>query len=226
MEEQEIQEKMDKVKKDTKDIVDLNLAEELLNSNTLEFDFGDIDYRVTKPNFKQKQETNIKRIEKYHELLKDDKNLLEENLIKLYKIRDIDIEEMNNSIDVFNSKRQDLLLNLGKRIKEKKPKEELDKFRDEIKTINEKIQEVSMKKAILLDSSIESQLNVYVYTYLAYLITEKSIEGKDLDKGEKESKKWEKAWKSYDDFVNQDETLVNRTVWYTTIIAKNTLLSF
>ena len=74
--EQEIKEIKDKIQ----DILNLNEIEELIKKNEHIFEFEGITYKVAKPNFKQKQEAYKKRIEKFTELLQNDKYMLEKNI--------------------------------------------------------------------------------------------------------------------------------------------------
>jgi hypothetical protein len=77
-----------------RDILDLSEMDDLLKSNEKIFDMDGITYRVRKPNNKEKREVYQKRIEKYTELLNNEKYSLEEDLKKSYKRRGIDIDAM------------------------------------------------------------------------------------------------------------------------------------
>lgn len=216
MEEKELQDNIAKVKKEVKDITNMDYVEDLIKDNSIEFKYNDETYRVIKPSFAHKEEVNRKRIEKYTELLKDENALLEADLIALYKKRNIDIDDMTKKYEDLNSKRNDSMLKLGKAIKDKQPKGNLEKYKNEIKTLNGEMQILALHKTVLLDSSIESQINVFVYTYLSYLIAQKKVQNKGKTK-------WAKAWKDYQDFVDEEEGLVNQIVWYGTLISRNEL---
>jgi len=212
-----------KIKDSVKDIVDVDAIEDLIKNNEIEFEYKEIQYKVKKPTFKQKQETNEKRISKYTELLKDPNMLLENDLIDLYKKRGIDINEMNKQYDSIGKEMDSYMFRLGKAIKEKKPNKDLEIFKTELNKLHSQQQEINMKKAVLLDTSIQSQVNIYIYTYLAFLVLEKLEKGKDLGKGNKEQDKWVKAFDKYDTFINQAEPLVNTAVYYVSLISKNEL---
>lgn len=215
MEETGMQEQIDKIKEETKEINNTDQIAELIKNNAIEFNYEGIRYRVTKPSFAQKQEVNDQRIKKYVQLLKDTDKLLEKDLIEIYKKRGIDILELDNTYDALSVKRKDLSARLGKAIVENKSQPELDAFKKEIDSIASEMQELMVRKTVYLDSSLESQLNIYVYTYLAYVLAEKETrpaEGQVV---------WVKAWESYDQFLNEKETLVNLTVWYATLVGRN-----
>ena len=216
--ENKIEEDIKKIKESVKDIIDVDKIEDLLKNNEVEFDFNEIKYKIKKPSFKQKQETNQNRIVKYTELLKavdekgEAKYLMEKDLILLYKKRGIDIHKLNKDYDDLDKQINGYMFKLGKAIKDKKSEAELKIFHNEIEKLNEKKEIMAMEKTVLLDTSIQSQIYVYSYTYLTYLVLEKL-----------EKEKWVKAFNNYDDFINQDERLVNMSVYYLSLLSKNEL---
>jgi len=199
VEEKKIQEKLSELKKN----IDQTFVEELLANNEKEFEYKGVTYRIRRPTFKERQEAYQKRNEKFVELLKNDKYLLEEDLKKLYKQRGVDIDELDKKISLLQKQRNDLNLKLGKALEEKKSEPELKIYRDEIEKINEQIELLSIKKTNLLEYSIERQTFIFLYTYLTYLITEK-----------KENNTWVKAWNSFEEFQNCSEDLVNLVSFY------------
>ncbi len=209
------------LRKKVSEMVDLGKVEELLGSNKLEFTIKEQRYRVLNPTFRQKQIINEKRIEKYQELLqaKTETGVFryktEDDLIKLYKERGIDIKEMDKQFDAIEKKKNDLLFQLGQLIKDKKSEDDLKVLRNEIQSLYESQQEIYMKKAVLLDSSLETQVNIYVYTYLAFLITEKSVNGE-----------WVKAWNTYEEFLNCEEQIINTTVQYSSLLSRSETPTF
>ena len=145
MSSENIEKDIEKIKGKIQEISDLDQIENLVMSNVVEFDHKDIRYKVRKPTFREKQEVNQKRIIKYTEFLKDDKLVLEKDLIELYKKRGIDIKEMDDKQDSLNKSRNDLLLKLGKAITEKSPELDLKIYRDEINRIFSEQQELIIK---------------------------------------------------------------------------------
>ena len=203
-----------KIEKETNDIINLDEVKELIKNNIIEFTHKDVKYRIIKPTFEDKQKTNRCRQIKYIELLKDPTNLLEKDLVEIYKTRGINIQEMDIKFNNLTKERNDLSYKLGKAISENKSTEELQIYKKEIEKIVQEQQRIMIEKSLLLDSSIESQINVFVYLYLTALITEKCIS---------ETGNWIKAWPQYEDLIKEDESIVNKAVYYTTLIARNDL---
>jgi hypothetical protein len=217
-----LQENIDKIKRDTEDIIQKDNIEELLKNNSVEFEYRAEKFRIKKPSFEQKLKVNQEKIKKYISMLKDNEILLEKDLILLYEKRGVSIKELDDKFNALKNQKNDYAKKLGKALAEKKSNDECEPFVKEIKILDEELKDIIIKKSVLLDSSLESQLNVYVYTYLGYLITEKYVKGKDLGEGNKEPDlEWVNAWSSYSDFIKEDEDLVNIIVWYTTFFSKD-----
>jgi len=188
VDEKSIEDKVKKIKDEIKDIVNMDEIEKIIKNNEIEFTLNDIEYKVVKPTFQQKKQVNEERIKKYTEMLQVPTNLLEADLIKLYKKRGIDVDEMDKQDQSIEKKRNSLMEKLGKMIADDKIKSEIDKLKEEVKNLIAQQQENAMRRAVLLDTSIETQVNVHVYTYIAFLITEK-----------KQDDKWIKAWNTFDE---------------------------
>ncbi len=222
--EEKMQESIAHVKEQTNDIINSDLVETILKDNKAEFEVNGNRYRVSKPTFHQKLEANKARQKKYIELIKSQDNLFEKELTEIYLTRGIDIADMSKRFDTLEAQKKDISIKLGKAIAENDSQEKLEALKTEIEKILDTQQDIILRKAILLDSAIESQINVFTYTYLSFLVTEKYIKGKDLGEGNKEPDLgWNKAWDSYDTFLNEDEQIVNQVVWYASLIAKNEL---
>jgi len=195
------------------DLGDKASVENLLENNEMEFDVRDKKYRIKKLSFKQKQELAQKRIKKYNTLLqeKDDKGSFihktESELIELYKERGIDIDGMVKKFGVLEIKKQDYYLKLGELIKNKVPEQELEPFRKEIEKIKAEQRELSVKKTTLLDGTLEIQLLVFIYSYIAFLVTEIKV-----------GDKWEKAFKTYKDFENTENQLIDEIIYYVSLM--------
>ena len=121
----------------------------------------------------------------------------------------IDIKDIDSKLVVLEKQRQDYMYKLGQSIKENKQNEDLVTYKTEIQKINTQYQELTMRRAIYMDISLESNVNVFVYTYLAYLTVEK-----------KENDVWIKAWTTYDDFMSCDESLINLAVFYASFLSR------
>lgn len=212
--EQEIQDIQNKLK----DILDLNEIEELIKSNEKIFDVDGVTYRVRKPSFKQKQEAYKRRVEKFSEFIKNDKYMLEKDLKEIYLKRGIDIDALTKEIELKMKKRDDLMLVLGGAIKEKESVANLEKYKNEIEEINTEIQILSIRKTGYLEFSIEYQIMIDTYSFLSFLIAEKLIKGKDLGEGKKEEDKYVKVWNTLEEFENDNENLLNKISYYTTMM--------
>jgi len=116
-EEQKKELEIKEVKDKITEILNIGEVEELIKSNEKIFEENDITYRVKKPDSKQKKETYEKKIEKFTELLRNDKFVLEKDLKKLYLKRGIDIDGMTKKIREKINSRDDLMFRLGEAIK-------------------------------------------------------------------------------------------------------------
>lgn len=217
--------KIEEIKKQISEIIDLDMIGEFIKSNEAQFEYEGIKYRVKRPNLIQKQEAYQKKIEKFSKLLDavDEEGKptykLEDDLKKSYLKRGIDIDALSTKFYNLGLKRDDLMIKLGEALKKKSPDEDCKILKTEIENINNEIQTLVIKKTQLLESSIEHQCLIYFYTYLTFLITEKYVQGKDLGEGQKESDPgWIRAWNTWDEFKIISETLLNQASKYTTII--------
>ena len=215
-----IQDAIAKIKKDTQEIINVEQVKDLLKDNIKEFEHAGIKYRTQKPNFEQRYEVNNEQSKKYIEMLKDPAYALEADLIKIYKDRGIDIPELDVKFTNIQKEKEEVDKKLGKALEDKLPNTDCELLAAEIKKLQEEQQTVMMEKAVLLTDSLESKLNVYSYTYLSYLITEKNISE------DPEKPNWTKPWKDYDEFIKEDESLVNILVWFTMFVARDEIKSF
>ena len=206
--------KIEEVKKKLNEIMELEGVGDFLKDNEFKFEYKGVQYKVHKPTYKEKQEAYNKRIIKYSQLLKEKnedgsfKYSIEEDLIREYKARGIDIDIINKNIETLIMDKERLMLRLGKALKEEAPKNELDLYRKEIEKINKELERLTLKKTTLLEFSIETQVLLYFYSYLTSLVAEKYDIGKDLGEENKEEGKWVKVWNSFEEYQNADENLI------------------
>jgi hypothetical protein len=195
------------------EVLDTGFVEKALQSNIVEFEHKEINYRIRKPTFKEREETNKTRAEKQIKLLKEKdeqgiyKYLSEEDLRKLYKDRGVDINELEGKIENLKLQQELTLKKLGKALADKASDKELNLLKEEIETIKSQLRKASIKMTDLFDCSIEQQVLIYTYSYLTYLILEK-----------KEGDKWIRAFKSYNEYLEADEKLVNQASVISSII--------
>ena len=190
--------------------VELAQVEEIVKSNMAKFEYEGQAYRIRPLTFIEKQGVYKKKLDKFNELLKEPSNLLEEQLKKTYKQRDIDIDDMTRQITTLEMKKFDLELKLGKMLKENDKEENINQLRDEIVSIKSTQMDISMRKVNLLQSSIESQVLMQVYEHITFLVTEK-LNGDS----------WVRAWETFEDFLNAPEGLVNRASFNATLVVGN-----
>jgi hypothetical protein len=202
------EEKIEEIKKKLTEVLDLTEMEELVKSNEKIFEDNGVTYKVRKPTYKEKQEVYQKRVEKFTELLNNEKYSLEMDLKKTYLKRGIDIDEMSSKMSNKIKRRDELMLQLGELVKNSASEEDLKKFKTEIQEIQEEIKLISINKTSLLEFSIENQVLIHTYSYLTYLVSEK-----------KEGDNWVKVWKSFDDFQNDSTTISNKLAYYVTLIS-------
>lgn len=200
------------IEQTTNENLNTEFVEETLKNNELEFEYNGTKYRIVRPNFAKKQEAYREKIRKYTELLKDKNNLLEKDLIALYKERNIDIEELQKQVTNLQNKKNNFQLQLGELLAKKAPESDYKIIADEIKLIEEEQVGITIIKNNLLEASIENQLYLYIYSYLIYLVTEKLAENT-----------WIPAWKNYDEFQKSDELLINKLVLLATFLLKDEL---
>jgi len=213
IEEKTREEKIEEVKKEEKEDLDLQKVDELLKNNKFDFEYEGIQYRARKPTFKEKQEAYAKRLEKELELLetKDEKGKFkyktEDQLKIIYKERGIDVDEFDNKFTVLEKRKNDFQMKLGKALKEKRPDNELEIYKKELEKIFREQQKINIKKTKLFSTSIENQIDLFTYTYLTYLVAEKL-----------EKDKWVKVWNSWEEFENSTDELINQISFYTIIM--------
>jgi len=212
------QEQIQKANDEITKLRKLGEIEELIKNNEIEIEYEGTTYKVIKPTFSQKQDAWKKKIDKYVELLKNENNVLEADLRILYKKRGIDIDEMDKRMLTLQMKKDDLMLKLGEALKNKAPDNELEIYKKEIEVLLDEIQNISIKKTLLFESTIENQVLMYIYTYLAYLITYKKVIGKDLGEGNKEADTWIRLWNTWEEYKNASEALINKISYYAAFI--------
>lgn len=209
----------------TQSILKNQLVQELISKNEVEFDILNVKYRVRRPSYAQKQQVMSARTKKFLDLLRDKDQLREKDLIELYLSRGISIEDLDTKINNYQARRNELSLKIGKMLKDNAPEETILPFKSELESVILEQNKPIMEKSVYLESSIESQVNVYAYVYLGWLITEKLVVDTIKTENSPPSESWRKAWASYDDFTKENEDVVNNVVWYTVIVAKSEIPS-
>ncbi len=191
--------------KELKEIEELTEMENLIKDNVIKFKFENVNYSIRKADAQEKRETNEKRMKKYVELLKDDNYMLKEQWIEVYKKKGVNIREIDEKLIKLQNEHEKLLLQLAKVDNEEK--ERIEDLKNDIVNIEEEQTAISFKKSELLQYSLEDILEEYVQTYLGYLVLEK-----------KDGDNYIRAFKSYDDFMNMDDKLLARVLYFLNVL--------
>ncbi len=198
---------INQVKEQIQKEINMSQVEELIKNNINEFEYKQIKYRVGTPNFIDKQKAYEVKVEKFTELLQDKRYKLQEDLKKLWLDRGINIDELTDKINNLEGQKNNLELKLGELLKNSAPDTDLVPLRDEIKAIKTEQYLLSIKKTDYLQYSIESQVAIAVYRYLTFAVAQKQ-----------DGEKWVPAWANYQDFLNEEEALVNTFSFYVSLM--------
>lgn len=188
------------------ELADKDFVEEILSSNSPSFTYNGVVYRVSKPNYEEKQKIYQERVKKFTELLRNKDYALEKDLKKSYLDRGIDIDEMTRVFDSLEKKKSAVQLKLGEALQKESLDSVCEAFRSEVEEIENKQRDIAMEKQILLECSIENQVNIHMYNYMAFIITEHKI-----------GDKWEKAFKKFEEFMNSEEELIAKLAFLITM---------
>jgi len=174
--------------------------EHIIKDNKIEFKSNKNVYRVRKPTLvEQKEAEKIKR-KKYIELVSDDSYLFKKQWIEKYKKKGLDVAKKEKRVRDINFEIKALLLKLAKTAEKKS----VDTLVKEVEKLRKEQRDVAIEVADLLNYSIESQLTLFVNSYVTYLVLEK-----------KEGDTWKKVYNSYNDFeTSEDEMLLSQAFHY------------
>jgi len=183
---------------------ELSKTEELIKDNKVEFIHNEKTYRVRLLSMKDKEELDELRRKQFTKLLKDPDVLFEKDLIKLYKEKGINIDEIKNDISKLEAERITLELKLGEALSKNSGEQILKAYHDEIQKNIYETQVKLIQKSDLVAYSFENQLLNYVAKIISYL---------SLDILENE--KYTRAFKNIEEFENcEDEILIGKATKY------------
>ena len=171
---------------------------ELIKDNKIEFEYDDKSYRVRLLNAKEKDELDMIRRKRFGQLLKDQDILLEKDLIIAYQERGINIEGIDEDIKKLNAQIDDQNYKLGEALSKQPGDIILKTYKDEIVRLTIKIRELVIQKSHLLEYSLENQLQNFVAQAISYLCLEEKVDNE-----------WQRVFYSLDDFMKQDDRLIN-----------------
>jgi hypothetical protein len=152
-------------------------------------------------NLGEKEELDNLRRKKFTQLILDKDILLEKDLIKAYKDRDIDIDELTDKMKKLETEIHEKQLALGESLSKNEGETILIAYAEQIKNLEIEKQIIFLQKNALLEFTLENQLLGYVAEIITYLVTEI----------ENEEEIWERLWNSIEEF-NQcsDNELINK----------------
>lgn len=187
------------------DIEQTQEVEELVKNNQLIFPVDGKNYKVRKLVYAEQLEVEKFRRKRYIEFMNDENMLFRKQWIEKYTKKGINIDEMDKKISALQNEIDGLMMRLATTSQNS----EVDKLKTEILFMKNKQAEISIEKTDLLMNSIEDQLMIAINSYYAYMALEHEVE-KD---------KWERAFKSYDEFLNStNQDLLNKTFYFVNLL--------
>ncbi len=212
MEHEKKEEALQELTKKVSENINFDLVDQALQNNEILFEHAGNTYRIRKPLYSDKQKVYKEKITKFTQLLKNPEMILEEDLKTQYKQRGIDIDDMQRQIIDLELEKQKHQLKLGEILAGNGVEANMEPYKDQIRDIEMKQTEISVRKNVLMEFCIESQLLVYLYSFMTTLIAEKQVA----------EDKWERIWNSFDEFEKcPDEEFVNKAAFHATLILRD-----
>jgi hypothetical protein len=178
----------------------LSKVEELIRDNKISFEHKEQKYRVRLLNNQEKRTLDEMRSKKYGQMLQDKDILMEKDLIKQYKEREIDIDKITEEIQKLNSQDFDVQIKLGEAISKKDSTTVLNAYKEQILDLRTKKHILDTQKTLLLEFSLENQLLSYVSMIITFLSSDILIEGI-----------WQRCFKTFEEFeVCEDNKLIDK----------------
>jgi hypothetical protein len=182
--------------------------EELIKDNMIEFTYKEKQYRVRLLNLSEKEELDMLRRKKFGQLMQDKDIMMAKDLIRVYKERGIDIEELNEQIKKLDAEEKDLMLSLGESLSKNEGDKVLASYEEKVQAIRIQRQVLFTQKTLMLDYSLENQLENYVYQIITYLASEV-----------KDGNEWKKVFSSMEEFKKfSDEALISQLGQYSVLL--------
>jgi len=196
-------EEAQKIVKEINEKYNMDKVSEMIKDNSIPFSYNNKEYRVRLLNEKEKDELDLIRRKKFGELLQDKDILFEKEIIKLYKARGIDIDDLDSQIRKLQADLKSEQKRLGEALEKKESDTILKTFRERIIDIINEISTIAIQKSNLLENSFEKRLIYEVNYATAWL----SLEEKTVDN-------YKRAYNTLEDFLNSDEEILNKSVCY------------
>lgn len=200
LKEEEIQKILEKMQEEYQ----IDKVAELVKDNKIEFKYQEKIYRVRFLNANEKDELDMIRRRKFGQLLQDKDILLEKSLINAYKEKGINIEEeIDNKLKLLNAQLADVNYKLGEALVKTPGDTILKTYREEVIDLTSKIRELTIQRGHLLEYSLENHLQNFVAQAISYLSLETKLDDK-----------WIKAYNSLEEFMKQEDTLIELVGMY------------
>ena len=177
---------VDEFNKDT----DMKRVEEFVKDNKIQFDFEDKTYRVKLLSLKDKEEVNSLKIKKFYQLFSEGVKLTK-NLIEMLKEQGIDIDKLDEDIRKLSTQKKEIELQIGEAIAKNEVEIILNSYGEKWAELENQQKILNTQRTLVLEYSLENQLENYVYQLVTYL----SLEVKD-------GEEFKKAFVSLEDFQN------------------------
>lgn len=187
----------------------LENLEEMVKNNIIYFPFEGKEYRVRKPNYKEKQEIREIKIKRHEELRNSSSWKYEIQLITELEAKGISIAQMINKMTMMQQQIEELQLKLAEFGNQKEEENKIiSDLKLQIYNLLVEQRNIALEKAEILSESIESELLFLINSYTCYI-------GLEVKDGEN----WKKAFVSYDEFMNSEkEVLLNMTGHYMSLL--------
>jgi hypothetical protein len=176
---------------------DLSILEEDIKDNKIEFFYKEDTYRVRLFNRQDKEEIYFLTIKKYNQLLQDPDILKEEQLYKVYKDKGIDIDIVDLQIRRLQNEISELYLKLGEEESKKTVEEVCKAYHDKIEALRDDMNLLIIKRARLLNHSLENLLESYTARTSLFFTLEKKV-----------NDNWIRTFKSLQEFETTEEELL------------------
>jgi hypothetical protein len=196
-------EEVKKILDEMQESYQIDKVAELIRDNKIEFEFEEKQYRVRLLNSKEKDELDMIRRRKFGQLLRDKDILLEKDLIIAYKEKGVDIEDLDSKIRNINAQIDAQNYKLGEALSKSPGDAILKTYKEEVIKLTYKLHELTIQRGHLLEYSLENHLQNFVAQAISYLCLDIKVEDK-----------WVRAFGTLDEFMSQDDRLVNLVAMY------------
>lgn len=181
-------------------LFDIQKLSYMIQDNKLPFTYNKETYQARMPSQGEKAEAEDYRAEKQIEFIQRPNCKTRVELRKILKENNIvDIDKLEAQIKSIKKQFKNIYLQLAPRFNEDK-----EGVQEDINKVNElqtELQSIHQEINKHLAPSLEDRLEAVYLEYLVYLCTEKSVDGK-----------FERVWKTFEDYRNDNSPLATRAM--------------